>query len=344
MTTAEEVGLEGAKSVDGSVFTGRMLLNLDSEEDGTLTVGCAGSTDTFLRIDAPREQAAPQETALTVTAGGGAGGHSGTNIAQGRANAVKVLARCLREAFAETPFRLASVDGGKSRNAIPREAQATLLVTQSDVATVTAALARAQTRVREAFSVTDPGINLSVAPTDAPADAWSRAGTRTILDAVAAVPSGPLAMSPGFSGLVETSTSLGVATTEGPRLELHHLTRTSNEAALPDVLGAFSAVAALAGGELEVRHGYAGWRPDLQSPLLATCREVYATTFGSDPVVTAVHAGLETALVGAKIQGLDMISIGPQIEFPHSPDERVSIPTVQRFYTFLTNVLNKLSA
>ena len=341
---AEEVGLEGAKSIDGTAITGRIMLNLDSEEDGRLTTGCAGSTDTFLRLEPPREAAAAGDVAFSVAAGGGAGGHSGTNIAQGRANAIKVLARCLREALADVPFCLASLDGGKSRNAIPRDARAVVLVAGSQGDAFTAALKKAETVVADAFSVTDPGVGLSVESAEPPADAWSGDGTRTILDAIAAVPSGMQSLSPGFAGLVEMSTSLGTAVTAGTQLELHSLTRTSNESALPDVLGTLDAVAAMAGATLEVNHGYAGWRPNLKSPVLATCKTVWAEIFGEEPVVTAVHAGLETALVGEKVAGLDMISIGPQIESPHSPDERVSISTVERFWRFLAGVLDRLSA
>jgi dipeptidase D len=152
-------------------------------------------------------------------------------------------------------------------------------------------------------------------------------------------------MSPDFDGLVEMSTSLGVASTDDGRLELHSLTRTSNESALPDVTGALAGAARLAGGTLEVRHGYAGWRPDLKSPLLATCKTAWSETIGEEPVVSAIHAGLETALIGEKVPGgLDMLSVGPQIEFPHSPDERVSIATVERFWRFLAAVLDRLSA
>ena len=164
-----------------------------------------------------------------------------------------------------------------------------------------------------------------------------------MLDAIAAVPAGLVTLSPDFDGLVEMSTSLGVATSEDQQLELHSLTRTSNESALPDVVGTLAGIASLAGGTLEVMHGYAGWRPELKSPLLATTVRIYKQVFGEEPIVTAVHAGLETALIGEKVAGLDMLSIGPQIEFPHSPDERVSVPTVERFWRLLVGVLDDLS-
>jgi dipeptidase D len=143
---------------------------------------------------------------------------------------------------------------------------------------------------------------------------------------------------------VETSSSLGEATTEGSTLTLHSLSRSSNDEALPDVLAAIAATARLGGGELEVKHNYAGWQPNLDSPALAAGKRVYAQLFGEEPIVTAVHAGLETAVIGEKVPGLDMLSFGPQIEFPHSPDERVSIPTVERFWRLLVAIVDDLSA
>ena len=151
-------------------------------------------------------------------------------------------------------------------------------------------------------------------------------------------------MSPDFDDLVETSTSLGEAITEGDQLTLHSLSRSSNDSALPEVIAALDAAARLAGGKLEVKHNYNGWRPDLDSPALAAARSVYEREFGEPPIVTAVHAGLETAVIGSKVPGLDMLSFGPQIEFPHSPDERVSIPTVERFWKLLVAFVDELSA
>jgi dipeptidase D len=151
-------------------------------------------------------------------------------------------------------------------------------------------------------------------------------------------------MSQDFDDLVETSTSLGEALTEGDRLTLHSLSRSSNDSALPEVIATLDAAARLAGGELEVKVNYGGWRPNLDSPALAVAKTVYERLFGEPPIVTAVHAGLETAVIGSKVHGLDMLSFGPQIEFPHSPDERVSIPTVERFWQLLVAFLDEVSA
>jgi dipeptidase D len=323
--------------------TGSILVNLDSEEDGRLTVGCAGSTDTWIRIKAPREAAESDQVTLGVTASGGSGGHSGTGIALGRSNAVKVLGRALREAHQTVPFRLVSLAGGKSRNAIPRDAIAICSVAAEQEPAFRDAVAAAAATIRDAYVKTDAGVTVAVEPADAQELPWTDEGTKTLLDAIALVPTGPLALSPDFDDLVETSTSLGEAITDGDELTLHSLSRSSNDSALPEVIATLDAAARLGGGELEVKKNYGGWRPDLDSKALAAARGAYEREFGEPPIITAVHAGLETAVIGTKVPGLDMLSFGPQIEFPHSPDERVSIPTVERFWRLLVVFLDEMS-
>jgi len=344
MTVAEEVGLEGANDLDPGLVGGSILVNLDSEEDGKLTVGCAGSTDTWVRIEASRDAAGDEVVALAVTVSGGQGGHSGMGIALGRSNAVKVLGRALREASETVPFRLVSFSGGKSRNAIPRDAGAVCSVAAGDEDAFRTAVAASAATIRDAFTTTDPSLSIAVDSADASDAPWTAEATARLLDAVALVPTGPLAMSQDFDDLVETSTSLGEALTEGDRLTLHSLSRSSNDSALPEVIATLDAAARLAGGQLEVKVNYGGWRPKLDSPALAVAKTVYERLFDEPPIVTAVHAGLETAVIGSKVHGLDMLSFGPQIEFPHSPDERVSIPTVERFWKLLVAFLDELSA
>jgi len=345
MTVAEEVGLEGANALDGSLLTGSTLINLDSEEDGVLTVGCAGSTDTWIRIDGPRSAPEAEAVTLDVIVRGGQGGHSGMEIALGRSNALKVLGRVLREAHATVPFRLVSIEGGKSRNAIPRDAHGLVSVESVDAAALVEALGSAAETVRDAYSNTDPGVVVEATEAESPIEPWTAEATSRLLDVLAVVPTGPLAMSPDFDKLVETSTSLGEAITEGDRLTLHSLSRSSNDSAMPDVIASLDAAAALGGGSLEVKHNYNGWRPDLDSTALAIAGTVFEEQFGAPPVVTAVHAGLETSVIGGRVdRHLDMLSFGPQIEFPHSPDERTSIPTVERFWQLLVAVVDRLSS
>ena len=344
MTVAEEVGLEGASALDGSLLTGSTLINLDSEEDGVLTVGCAGSTDTWVRVDAPRAACSADAITLSVVAGGGLGGHSGVQIALGRSNAIKVLGRVLREAAAVVPFRLVSLDGGKSRNAIPRDAVAICSVPRDQERAFRAAVGSATAVVEDAYAKTDPGVTTTIESAADASSAWTAEATSMLLDVVALVPTGPLAMSPDFDGLVETSTSLGEATTEDDTLILHSLSRSSNDAAMPEVIASLDALARLAGGALEVKFNYNGWRPDLDSHVLSVARAAYERLFSEPPFVSAIHAGLETSVIGTKVSGrLDMLALGPQIEGPHSPDERVSIPTVERFWKLLVEVVDDMS-
>jgi dipeptidase D len=206
------------------------------------------------------------------------------------------------------------------------------------------AIGKANETIRDAFAKTDAGVAVSVEPAGASAEPWTEEGTERLLDAIALVPTGPLALSPDFDDLVETSTSLGEAITEGDQLTLHSLSRSSNDSAMPDVIATLDAAARLAGGTLEERFNYGGWRPNLDSPALAAAKVVYERLFGEPAIVTAVHAGLESAVISGKVEhGLDMLSFGPQIEFPHSPDERVSVPTVERFWRLLGGFVDELS-
>jgi dipeptidase D len=347
MTVNEEVGGpgEGASGLDPNLLSGTTLVNLDSEEDEKLTVGSASSTDTSIRVEKPREARDAGSVTLSVSVSGGLGGHSGTNIAHGRANAIKVLGRALREALAIAPFRLVSLQGGKSWNAIPRDANAMCSVPSEQEAAFRTAVEAAAAAIADAYAHTDSQVTVTVASAADAADAWTADGTRDVLDVVAVVPSGPLAMSPDFEGLVETSTSVGEAVTDGATLTLHSLSRSSNASALPDVVAALEAAARLTGGSLEIGLADPGWRPNLDSAVLDVSRRVYERLFGGPPTITAVHAWLETAVIGDRVPGgLDMLSIGPQIEAPHSPDERISIPTVERFWRLLAGVVDEFSA
>jgi dipeptidase D len=346
MTVNEEIGGpgEGASGLDCSLVSGTVLLNLDSEEEGKLTVGSASSTDTSIRIEKPRAES-PAAITLAVSASGGLGGHSGVDIARGRANAIKVLGRSLREARAVAPFRLVALQGGKSWNAIPRDATAICSVPPEREGSFRAAVEAAAAAIGDAYAHTDSGVTVAIAVAVDAAEAWTADGTRDVLDLVAVVPSGPLAMSPHFDALVETSTSIGQAVTDGATLTLHSLSRSSNASALPELLAALEAAARLAGGSLKIGQADPGWRPNLDSPILELSRRVYERLFGQPPIVTAVHAWLETAVIGERVAGnLDMLSLGPQIEAPHSPDERVSIPSVERFWRLLGGVVDEFSA
>jgi dipeptidase D len=345
MTVNEEIGGtgEGADGLDPALLTGSILLNLDSEWDGTLTIGSASITGTLIRVEKPRAACDPDAVFLSVSVHGGLGGHSGADIALGRANAIKVLAGVLREVHETVPFRLAALDGGTSWNAIPRDARASCSVTSGNEASFREAVEKAGAASRAAFATTDPGIAVSLSDVTA-ADAWTDHATADLLDLLAVVPSGPLAMSPDFDALVETSTSLGQTFTEGGRLSLRHLSRSSKATAVPALLATLDAAARLSGGGLQVERTDPGWQANLDSAALEATRRVYARLFGAPPTATAAHVWLETAAIGERVPGLDMVSFGPQIEAPHSPDERISIPTVERFWRLLVALVDELSA
>ena len=337
-TVSEEQGLDGAKALDASLVSGRMLINLDGTSDGALTIGCAGSDHTFLRVPLRVDPVPPDHVVLRIELSGAKGGHSGADITAGRANAIKALGRVL----AATSIRLAAVGGGVSRNAIPREAFATVSVSKRDEAGLRAAAeAELEAIVRE-FAGTDDQLALSFTHVDGSEAAGIDASRRAI-DLVLAIPTGVVAMTAGLPGVVQTSTSLTTVATENGTLVLGSMTRSSNAAALDGVLAAMHALARLGGAEIEVRRSYPPWEPDLDSSLLSTAQATFARLFGTEPVLAVVHGGLECAVLGQRLPGVEMVSIGPEILGPHAPGERVRISSTQRFYRLLGSLLEDLS-
>jgi dipeptidase D len=343
-TVSEEQGLDGAKALDASFVSGRLLLNLDGTSDHSLTIGCAGSTHTFTRLGLPLEKVAAGEVALRVALTGARGGHSGGDIDKGRVNAIKGLGRVLSSAYERARFRIARLDGGVSRNAIPREASAKVAVAREDEAGFREAAGRELAALREQFAGSDDGLALSMEPAADIERVAERAATRRVLDLVAATPTGVIAMSPALPGKVETSTSLNVATTDDSVLTLASMTRSANAPALDDVVAGIVAAARLAGAEVEIRPSYPPWRPNLDSRLIDVARGTFERLFDETPALDVVHGGLECAVIGDKLPGVEMLSLGPEIVGPHAPGERVSIPGTQRFYRLLGALLDDLSS
>jgi dipeptidase D len=340
-TVCEEAGLDGAKALEPTFVSGRVLLNLDGTSDESLTVGCAGSAHTFARVALTPRPREAGDISLRIALTGARGGHSGGDIHKGRANAIKALARVLSRALDVTPFGLARLDGGVSRNAIPRDAEA--VVAASDEHAFRAAAGRELAAVCEQFSGSDDGLALSIEPAEAPA-ASERATTRRVLDLVGALPSGVLAMSASVPGKVETSSSLTTAVTEDGVLTLSSMTRSANAPALEDVLAGIVGTARLAGAEVETLRSYPPWRPNLESPLLATARATFERIHGEPPALDVVHGGLECAVIADRLPDVDMLSLGPEIVGPHAPGERVGVASTQRFYRLLGALLDDLSS
>ena len=301
-TVSEEQGLDGAKALDPSLVTGRVLVNLDGTSDDAVTVGCAGSIHTFVRMRLELGPHPPDHVALDVVLSGAHGGHSGGDIAIGRVNAIKALGRVLARSFEQEPFRLARFAGGVSRNAIPREARAVVLLEPDAEPAFRAAAEQQLAALREQYRGSDDGIVLALERVDEVAIGSERATSR-VLDLVTAIPTGVIAMSPELAGVVETSTNLTLATTDDEVLTLASMTRSSNAPALEDVAATIAASARLAGAAIEIVRAYPPWRPDLDSQLLESAKATYSRLFGVEPALTVVHGGLECAVIGGRLPG-----------------------------------------
>ena len=345
-TVDEESGLNGVLALDPAAIAlrGRLLLNLDSEEEGAVTIGCAGGSASLLRLPLETSPAPANAAALEVRVSGLKGGHSGTEIHLQRGNSIKLLARVLFAAAQGTPVHVASFQGGNKRNALPREAAAIVALPAEARDAFTAALEREAEAVRKEFQAADPDLKIETAPAAVPGRVWTAAASRRALDLLNALPHGVLAMSHEIPGLVETSTNVATAAEEGGELALLLSHRSSVGSAMRDVRRRARAFAELAGAEIEEFEGYPGWKPDPTSPLLNRFRQVHHRVVGTDPELRAVHAGLECGVLGEKFPGMDMISFGPVIQGAHSPDEAVEIASVGRFWELLRAVLGELAS
>lgn len=342
-TIDEETGLTGAGGLDAGMLDGRRLINLDSEEEGALTVGCAGGADTELRLALASLEVPSSSSAFLVKLHGLNGGHSGIDIHLQRGNAVQLLARLLHGISPRTGLHLVHLQGGNKHNAIPREAFSTVVVPETASAGFLGELKTRFQEIQDEFATVEPEMKLGIEDADLPADVWTRETTDQVLDFLVSLPHGVVAMSNEIPGLVETSTNLAVAEPDGAELSVLLSSRSSVASALEWIRQKIRGVAGLAGAVVNEHDGYPGWKPDLDSQLLSVVKDVHTRVVGSEPHVEAVHAGLECGIIGEMVPGMDMISFGPQIEYPHSPNERVLIGSVGRFYELLTEVLKELA-
>jgi dipeptidase D len=342
-TVDEETGLTGANKIQKGFLAGKMLLNLDSEDEGTFTIGCAGGADSTLVLPLQRKKSASKNL-YKLHIQGFRGGHSGLDINQGRGNAIKLLARVLGQAQAAAKFEIVSVAGGSKHNAIPREAVAILACPPIQVRTMTNAFKKAFDKIKIEYKVVEPGAAYTLEPVPGKDFALSQACQKTLIDFLMAVPHGVIAMHPEIAGLTETSTNLAIVKTHRSGCEVLCSSRSSVASALEATRDIIKSVCALAGAKAELEDGYPGWMPDLDSPLLKKLRALYVKTFGKEAEVVAVHAGLECGIIGEKFPGMDMISFGPTMKNPHSPEEHVHIGSVEKFWKFLAAALDGLSS
>ncbi len=343
-TATEETGMDGAFGLRAGELKGEILLNLDSETEGELYVGCAGGLDANIKFDYTADKSEfKSHKAVDLEVKGLRGGHSGMEIILQRGNANKLIFRFLRLAWERYDIQLASVDGGGLRNAIPREGTAKIYVPATEVEKFKRDVAEYEKIIIAEFKGIEDAISIKAVD--------SMPGTHGVIPkevamrltrAVCGCPNGVITMSMSMEGLVQTSTNLARVVSDGATIRLQALMRSSVDTEKDALAGSMCSVFELAGAQVELSGGYSGWRPNMASPILKTMQEVYNKLYGKTPAIAAVHAGLECGIIGGKYPEMDMISFGPTIRFPHSPDEKVNIESVAKFWEFMKATLENI--
>lgn len=339
-TATEETGMDGAFGLKGGVLKGDILLNLDSETEGELYVGCAGGLDANITMKYTQD-AAPytEHRPMKIEIKGLKGGHSGIEIVLQRANANKLLFRFLRIAEKKYDIHLSEVDGGSLRNAIPREASAVMLIPVGRSSEFVADVEAFEKMISTEYKGIEGNISFKTTDAQRPLTVMDNRSENNLINAICACPNGVIKMSTSMHGLVQTSTNLARVVVKEGQVKVQCLLRSSvrseKEALGEEIASAFE----LAGSTVELSGSYDGWNPNMESPIMQVMTESYTQLYGKKPAITAIHAGLECGIIGSNYPSLDMISFGPTICFPHSPDEKVNIASVAKFWDFLCHTL-----
>ena len=342
ITTDEETGMTGAFGLKKGELHGDYLLNLDSETEGELYVGCAGGIDAAISIPYKTEKAPKGMVAYKLTIGGLKGGHSGMEINTGRANANKLLFRHLRW-VAECGIRLISIEGGNMRNAIPRDAEAVLAMPKAHEDCILKEFDKVAGWVKKELAAVEPDFFMKYEKVRMNPTVINEEGTQKIINLMMVAPNGVIRMSKDMEGLVETSLNLAIAkTTAAKKFVVYALLRSSVDTAKEALAERLVCLAELAGGKCQLSGAYPGWKPNMQSQLLKTMKATYKKLYKKEPAVMAIHAGLECGLLGGKYPDMEMISFGPTLQSPHSPDERCNIPSAKKFYKYLLATLEAI--
>jgi dipeptidase D len=344
-TIDEETGMTGAMGLEGGVLEGTIMLNLDTEDDDELTIGCAGGIDTTIERTFETELISTPELLLELKISGLSGGHSGMDIHKGLGNANKLMNRLLFTAMMHSPLRLVRIDGGGLRNAIPRESTAIVVVSKGHYPALKAGIARCIEIIQEEYSTTDPGLQIALNELpNVPVSVVSESDQQMLLQAIYACPNGIVRMSPDIPGLVQTSTNLARVVLNEGRFSALMLSRSSVDSEKRDLSRTIECVFAAIHAEVTHSGAYPGWTPRPGSPIIKTMQELYEKLFNDSPKVMACHAGLECGILGQNYPEMQMISFGPNIRGAHSPDERVQISSVQKFWKFLLATLLQMPA
>ena len=339
ITATEETGVDGARGLKGGMLDGEILVNLDSETEGELYVGCAGGLDASVRMTY-REDIVPEGyKAFWIAVGGLKGGHSGIDIHLGRGNANRILFRLLRKCERECGLRLASVDGGGLRNAIPREATATVVVPDAVSDVFRTLAAGLESVLKEEFRGVDDAVTVRITDARRPDSLIDPQSQRQLIRAVRGCPDGVIRMNPSMPGLVQTSLNLGILKADAEVLRAEYSVRSSVESEKDNLIAKLSALVELTGGDYVVTGDYPGWKYRVHSPLREKMVKLYAEMYGTEPKVEAIHAGLECGLLGSKITDLDCVSMGPDMKDIHTTEETLSISSTKRVWEYLVRVL-----
>lgn len=343
-TIDEETGMTGAFGLKPGLLKGEILINLDSEDEGELYVGCAGGMDANIEFTYQKEKTPENHVAFKLSLIGLKGGHSGMDINTGRANANKLMNRFLKYATKKFHIRIAHIDGGSLRNAIPRESFVHLTLPIELEHDFMRAVKEFEHIYKSEYGLVESDVKFFAEKIERPQWVIDRLTQEHLIHAVYGCPNGVIRMSDAMPGLVETSNNLASIKINGNSIIINCLLRSSVDSAKKDLSEAIHSVFTLAGAKVEFTSGYPGWKPNLNSPILKVAQNVYQQKFGKVPEIKAIHAGLECGLFAGTYPQLDMISFGPTIRYPHSPDEEVHIPTVQKFWNFLLEILKNAPA
>lgn len=343
-TIEEETGLTGANGLKAGTLKGKYLINIDSENDEVFTVGCAGGKDTNIDMALEYEEVPNDYIAMNLNISGCNGGHSGENIINERANAIRVLVRVLHNIREHTDVRIIGISGGTAHNAIPRDATASFYVPVIDAEKVSEIVTRHHDMVSAEFSLTDPNLKIMVKTLNETPDRRAMLSyiSLKVLDLISSVPHGVAARSTEMPHLVETSSNLAKVWINEGKLFILTSQRSSVMSRRDAITSRIEAVARLGGACARSGNGYPSWQPDFKSALLKKCREIYVELFGAEPRVEAIHAGLECGIIGNLHTGMQMISLGPTIKNPHSPQEKMYLPSLSKVYKLLTKILAEL--
>jgi dipeptidase D len=340
-TIDEETGLTGANNLQPGFLKSGILLNLDSEDEGELYVGCSGGRDNSGTWAADYDDVPAGGVGLLITVKGLKGGHSGLEIHTGRGNALKIMNRVLLCAVA-FGARVARIDGGNKRNAIPREAEAVVWAPKAKATDVAKVVEIMNTDISAEISTVDPGLVIACEHQKGVRKVLKKAVQKKVLLTLAALPHGVLKMSADIPGLVETSSNLAIITTSKKDVVVQTSQRSSVASEIEEASQMVRAVFTLGGAETAGSDGYPGWKPNIASPILKLAKATYKSLYKKEPAVKAVHAGLECGIIGEKYPGMDMVSFGPTMREVHSPNEHLYIDTVEKFYTFLLGILKNV--